>query len=151
MKPRTRSNAKTDENMSPMEGHHFPEAEKRRDERFDLRGEFTVDFCITPHQASHTAYGRDLSLRGVRMDSAVPVNVGSQIDLRIMLPKEFPGHSAIPLKAEVVRCVRRNEQGRYRIGCEIIHLTRDTEARLFEYLWWSYSEKYSEVLADKGA
>ena len=151
MAERIRNNVRSDEKVGAFDGIYYPvpEIEKRRDERFDLRGEFTAEFRPEGGGAAHRALGRDLSLRGVRLESEVPVKVGSQIDLTILLPKVFPGLSSVPLKAEVVRCLKPRGEKHYKIGCEIIHLTRATEGSLFEYLWWSYSEKYGEVLAEK--
>lgn len=126
-------------------------SDKRREWRISAFESFSVEFKVgTIFKKVGTGCGCDLSIHGMRFASYHRFHANEKIALIIRFSGKFPGAKAISVDARVVRVRRPQSVRRFRVACELLHLSDSTKEIIRQFMWWIYSQR-EERLADQDA
>ncbi len=86
---------------------------------------------------------RAISSRAIRFATLTPPKEGEIVHLKVRLPQDFEGGEEIRIKSRVCKVMVPPGRRRYRVGCEAVDLSIETERKLEEFVRWNFSESLS--------
>lgn len=112
---------------------------RRAFKRILTQDEFMLEFKGPGRKLYDKGFGCDLSSRGARFTTLVPLKRGEKLPMQISLSPRYPGNHLLKIKAEILRATKKPKSYYYEVACRFEDSQQKSSQAITQFLDWHQS------------